>query len=100
MSLVHRLRVSLAGSGRGPNKRCYYAAVQGAPSMKDWIETLQKPGGAGGMACEIVDWQAYNEQYRRDCAEAGREPTTEAAEQRATEAAEDHTGIVKQHCAE
>ena len=63
MSLVHRLRVSLSGRGRGPKRRCYYAAVQGAPSMQEWITTLQKPGGAGGMMCELVDWETHTENY-------------------------------------
>ena len=80
MSLVHRLRVSLSGRGRGPKRRCYYAAVQGAPSMQEWITTLQKLGGAGGMMCELVDWETHNENYKKDCDEAGILPTTAAAE--------------------
>ena len=63
--------------------------------MQEWITTLQKEGGAGGMKCQLVDWETHNKKYKKDCDEAGRLPTTEDAGSRAKEAAEDHQGVVK-----
>ena len=58
-SRVHRLRVQLAGKGRGPKKRVYHAAAQGAPTIKEWEEVLEKEGGEGGMKCEQFDWETH-----------------------------------------
>ena len=52
---VHRLRTKLAGNGRGPKKRFYFAP-RASLSIEEWKEGMKAPPAQGGMACKEVDF--------------------------------------------
>jgi len=52
LAVVHRLRTALAGTGKGPKKRSFFAPGRGSLTASEWEAAFARPGPAGGMSCE------------------------------------------------
>mmetsp|Transcript_69844 Transcript_69844/g.197906 ORF Transcript_69844/g.197906 Transcript_69844/m.197906 type:complete len:126 (-) Transcript_69844:1893-2270(-) len=62
-----RLARLLAGTGCGPKKRRYAAAMKARPSKEEWERALAKPGAERGCSAQNVDWeQEIKEHVKRD----------------------------------
>lgn len=65
-SLAHRLLRQLAGTGRGPKRREYRAAMSCRPSYSEWLATVPLSAGDGGMMGQVVDFEREVQRFEAE----------------------------------
>ena len=59
LKLVHQLSRKLSNTHLGPNKRRHDVTLHARHSVQQWSEVLTSDGPSGGLAGEIVDFDAF-----------------------------------------